>query len=397
MAEGLPEVFGEVRRVGGEEENEGFHGRLGARLGAGEFVGEFHQPADGGVETEGFDVVGDRFDRLVEKAFLGLGHRDVFDGGVDFDFVGEVFVGDHPPGAGEEAVDPFDAVHLPGFGGIERAHEHFVEAERIGAVLLDDVIGIDDVAAGLGHLLVVLAEDHPLVDEFLKRLGAGEVAEVEEDFVPEAGVEEVKDGVFGAANVEVDREPVFFEFGVDEVVGVFVVGEANVVPARPGPLGHGVGFADEFDAVGVGFIKPFLRGPGEGRIGRPFGFEVVHVRRDDGELVERNGADEAGGVAVVVEFVPERERLAPVALTREEPVAETVVDGFLAEAGLREPGGDFRFDVGSGEAGEFAGVDGEPFGGEADGVLLAALASRYPFRFRCDDCDNRKFKRLGEF
>jgi hypothetical protein len=30
------------------------------------------------------------------------------------------------------------------------------------------------------------------------------VAEVEEDFVPEPGVEEVQDGVFGAADVEVD-------------------------------------------------------------------------------------------------------------------------------------------------------------------------------------------------
>ncbi len=186
MAEDGPEFFGEVGGVGAEEEDELLHGCFGAGLGATEFVGEFHESADGGVEAEFFDVFGDGFDRLMEEAFLGFGHRDVFDGGVDFHFVGEVFVGDHPPGAGEEAVDAFDAGHLPGFGGFEGAHEHFVEAEGVCAVLLDDVIGVDDVAAGFGHLLVVFAEDHALVDEFLEGLGFAEVAEVEEGFVPES-------------------------------------------------------------------------------------------------------------------------------------------------------------------------------------------------------------------
>ena len=70
----------------------------------------------------------------------------------------------------QEAVDAFDALHPPGLGGLQRAHEHFVQPHRVGAVLLDDLVGIDDVAAGLAHLLVVFAEDHALIDELLERL-----------------------------------------------------------------------------------------------------------------------------------------------------------------------------------------------------------------------------------
>ena len=48
------------------------------------------------------------------------------------------------------------------------------------------------------------ARDHALVDQALERLGRGHVAQVEEHLVPEAGVEQVQHGVFGAADVEVD-------------------------------------------------------------------------------------------------------------------------------------------------------------------------------------------------
>ncbi len=193
--------------------------------------------------------------------------------------------------------------------------------------------------------------------------------------------------MFGSADVEVDREPVFFEFGVDEVLGVFVVGEADVVPAGAGPLGHGVGFADEFDAVGVGLVEPFLGSPGERWVGSSLGFEVVHVGRDDGEFIEGDGADEAGGVAVGVEFVPEWERFAPVALSGEEPVAEAVVDGLFAESGFGEPGGDFCFDFCGGEAGELAGVDGDAFAGEANRIRIIR---------RLDNRRHRKMERLRE-
>ena len=75
------------------------------------------------------------------------------------------------PDALEEAPHPFDPARLPGLHLLERAHEHLVDAQRVGAVVAHDVVGVDDVAARLAHLLVVLAEDHPLVNELQERLG----------------------------------------------------------------------------------------------------------------------------------------------------------------------------------------------------------------------------------
>jgi hypothetical protein len=70
-------------------------------------------------------------------------------------------------------------------------------------VRCDDGVGVDDVAAALGHLFAVLAEDDALVEKFLERLGLRDDAEVEKDLVPEAGVQQVEHGVLGAADVEV--------------------------------------------------------------------------------------------------------------------------------------------------------------------------------------------------
>ena len=46
------------------------------------------------------------------------------------------------------------------------ADEHDVQAHGICAVLIDDIIGVDDVAAGLRHLLAALAEDHTVLVRF---------------------------------------------------------------------------------------------------------------------------------------------------------------------------------------------------------------------------------------
>ena len=86
---------------------------------------------------------------------------------------------------------------------------------------VDDVVGIDDVAAALRHLLVVLAEDHALVHELLERLGGADDAAVVEHLVPEARVEQVQHGVLGAADVQVDRHPGLFDRRIDRRASSF--------------------------------------------------------------------------------------------------------------------------------------------------------------------------------
>ena len=43
-----------------------------------------------------------------------------------------------------------------------------------------------------------LAQDHPLVDQLVERLGRADVTPVEQDFVPEPAVEQVQDRMLGA-------------------------------------------------------------------------------------------------------------------------------------------------------------------------------------------------------
>ena len=261
VAQNGPEFLGDVGGVGGEQENEGFCGNARDFVEFGELVDVNHQLGNAGVEAEIFDVLAEFTDGLMAEGF-GFGVAwDVGDAFVE----GVGILGDEEaPATGEEAVDAGNAFGIPGFDLIERAHEHLVEAEGVGAVFSHDVVGIDDVAPRFGHffdlhfegfagefadgpiggfldivdvdvcavfVFVGVAEDHALIEEFLEGFLGVDESDVVEDFVPEPGVEEVEDGVFGASDVEIDGHPVFF-VGCAKwsrvVVGVDV---AQVIPA----------------------------------------------------------------------------------------------------------------------------------------------------------------------
>ena len=49
-------------------------------------------------------------------------------------------------------VHAFDALGLPRLHGIQRVHEHFVQAKRIRAVFLNDIVRVHHVLQGLAHL-----------------------------------------------------------------------------------------------------------------------------------------------------------------------------------------------------------------------------------------------------
>ena len=66
---------------------------------------------------------------------------------------------------------------------------------------VDDVIRIDDIATGFGHLFTVFAKDHALVIELLEWFFGVDHADVVEELVPESRIEQVKDGVFRATDV----------------------------------------------------------------------------------------------------------------------------------------------------------------------------------------------------
>ena len=72
-------------------------------------------------------------------------------------FVGQnqlpVAVEEQPPEPAQELMHAVDAVRIPRLVLFERAEEHLVHPQRIGPVIADDVVGVDDVVHRFRHLL----------------------------------------------------------------------------------------------------------------------------------------------------------------------------------------------------------------------------------------------------
>ena len=287
-------------------------------------VGEFHHPRDRGVEGHRPRVFGDGLDRFVQQTtgflvgiFVGF---SVGDRGGQAVVVG-ILVDDQPPDAVEEVSHAGDALHRPRLGRLQRSHEHLVQTKAVGTVVFDDVVRVDDVAAGLGHLhrfavRAGFAQDHALVDQSAERFGRADVAAVVQDLVPEPRVQQVQHGVFGPADIKIDRHPRPLLFRIDQrrvVVGVDV---AEVVPAGPGPLGHRVGFAAVSPAVDRD-VQPIVVGFGQRPLGAARGFEVFQVRQRHRQIVDGDRTTDAGRFIVVIDFVGDGERFAPKPLAAE--------------------------------------------------------------------------------
>ena len=212
-----------MRREGGQQLEKSFqHGNWFCFPRDG-FVHEHHHRRNRGVEAHPVEVFGDFLDARVQRLELRRSRRHVFDGRTQLDQVQQfsaslrlcgglrllelsltLLVHEQTPRATEKFIDAGDAIGVPRLHHFERTHEHFVKAERIRAILREHVVGIYHIAARLGHLLTVFAEDKSLIDEFEKRFGRGDVAEVEQNLVPEPRVEQMQHGVLRAADVEVN-------------------------------------------------------------------------------------------------------------------------------------------------------------------------------------------------
>ena len=86
---------------------------------------------------------------------------------------------DEPPDARQEAPHALDALVGPLEVLLGRRHEQDVGAQRVGAEPLDDVLGRDDVALGLGHGGAVELH-HALGEQVRERLVGGDQAHVAE-------------------------------------------------------------------------------------------------------------------------------------------------------------------------------------------------------------------------
>ena len=203
------------------------------------------------------------------------------------------------------------------------------EPECVGAVVLDDLAGRDQVALRLRHLRAV-EPDHPLREQPLERLAQvlrGD-AEIGQRLGEEPRVHEVQHGVLGAADVLVDRHPLGDFFGAERGVGIRI-GEAQEVPRRVDEGVHRVGLAHGRPAaIRAGRVQEALVEAQRRLARRP---ELDVVGRQHRQLVVGHRH------ACRTRAVDDGDRAAPEALAADQPVTQAVVDLALADALGFEP------------------------------------------------------------
>ena len=173
--------------------------------------------------------------------------------------------------------------------------------------------------------------DHAGIEKLLEGLLGGDQTEVVEHLVPEACVEQMQHGVLSSTHIQVDRHPVALRLRGPGGLGVPRIAEPQVVPAAPGPLGHGVGIAPRaLPRVGIARLDPALD-PCQWWLEVGAGLVILELRQLDGQI--RLG-HQLGRAVLEMQH---RKRLTPVALATEEPVAQPVADRTAAGTLRLEP------------------------------------------------------------
>ena len=177
------------------------------------------------------------------------------------------------------------------------------------------------------------ALNHSLVHEFLEGFILAAYADVVEEFVPEARVDEVACGVLRAADVEIDVLPVFRGLFREQRLVVVRIHIAQIVGRGTGKSGHRVQFEGEHrfvvderiidDLLFFHVPRPFF-GVSEWWFARGRGLIGFHL----GQQQRQTFLGQHIGHVV---FVIDGERLAPVALSRENGVAQAIVHFHLAQ------------------------------------------------------------------
>ena len=209
-----------------------------------------------------------------------------------------------------------------------RRGEEREQARGVGAERADQLVGVHDVALGLGHLRAIL-DDHPLGEERRERLVHPHEPEVAEHLRVEARVEQVQDRVLDAADVLVHGHPVLRRGAVEHAGLVARRAVAEEIPGRLDERVHRVRLAPRPAAAPGTARVDEARGVGErrGALAR----ELDVAREHDGQ-VRLGLRDHPARVAV-----EDGDGRAPVALAADAPVAQPVVHPCLAEPVLDEP------------------------------------------------------------
>ena len=121
------------------------------------FINGNHEGRDRGVVAEFLNIFGYFLDELMHALEIFFRGLDI----VNYQFFFTSALPEETPELLEEAVTTVNTIGVPRLAGFNRPEEHLIEAQRISAIVLDDIVGIDHVVHALRHLF-----DSPSTDIF---------------------------------------------------------------------------------------------------------------------------------------------------------------------------------------------------------------------------------------
>ena len=368
-------------------------------------VGENHHLRNGCVKAQTFNIIGNLLDCLVQFFYNFAVVLQTINN--------VVFLAEEAEHARKEVEHALHATLGPRFHGVERSHKHLVKTKAVGSVVGNHIVGVNHILERFRHLghnltkfgasllvvefavalfnhirsdfgsslcLVGESQNHSLIEQFLIRLVGVDNAQIVQNLVPETAVEQVKHGVLGTAHIQIDRHPVVFGFNRERRRVVCWVGVAQIVPARTCPLRHCVGLVAAAATILVGNVEP-VGGVSQRRLA-----SIARlVFGQFGQFVRKVLLIDHRNFAVFP--VNDWERLAPVALAAEQPVADFIVDCGLAQIALGKPGNHLVNGVFLVQTVKEARID-------VHAVFGPGLLLHIDFRFQ--NFDNRQVEFLGK-
>ena len=292
-------------------------------------VYEFHDGRDRSIKSKfSIQVFGDFLDGLVQFS----SESEFIRGKFAFFFSLNVFVlADDVPDTFQETVGAFNALIGPFEVFFRRSGKEDEEAGSVSAVFPDNFFRGNDVADGFTHLAAIF-QDHALTEQVREWFRIVDHAFILKDFHEETGIQQVKDGVFDAADVLVDGHPVVCLILCEWFFGIVRIAVTQEIPGRIDEGIHRVGFSRSIRAalwtfaVKEGFTGFERRGRASDKVDvfRQFNREIFFRDKD----------------IAAMRAVNDRDRAAPIALAGNKPVTQTVVYFAFADAHIFEFLGD---------------------------------------------------------
>ena len=281
----------------------------------------------------------------------------------------------------QETLHANNVARIPWARCIKRAGAHFIQAECVGAKLVIHFVWRDDVLQALAHfpvfanyffalprvraicffnfvcgngltafIAIGVCLNVTLVEQAMEWFFAAYMTKVVQHLVPEARVQQVQHCVLNSTHIQVHAagvavmlwsHPILLNVFINERFGIGWVEVAQFVPTRASPLRHHVYFTAILlrpIAKVKRDIDPVLNA---GKRRNWVGGFVVRVEclwLEVSQFWQQNGQCRCWNRDWLIVFVVNnRERLTPVALTGEQPVAQLVGNCAVAVIVLVKP------------------------------------------------------------